>query len=129
MKTTTLSNREAQRLLATLKKIDATGDIKLKGQTRILIAVNINKLTPLVAAFETAGQRRQFDFKAGEEAMDNNKAIQTELMAMADATQKFDLAPMKLADLDLDENVKITGDQIAALAPILSDFGKEAKAA
>lgn len=127
--TTSLSNRDAQRLLGALKTIDAGGEIKLTGQTRIAIAININRLTPMVAAFEVGSQRRQLDFLPGAEARDANTAIQRELLALADDKQGYELRSLTTAALDLDANPKITGDQVAALAPILSDFEAQAKAA
>lgn len=126
----TLTNRDAQRMLGALKTIDAGGEVKFSGQTRMNIAININRVLPIVAAFEIGSQKRQLDFQPGPEAAEGNKVIQRELIALADATNSYDLVPLKATDLNLDENAKITGDQIAALMPLISNVPEaEAKAA
>lgn len=119
-----LTNRNAQRLLIALRNLEASGEIKFKGQTRIDIAKNINLLMPNVGAFETGSQKRELDYK--DDTPDQNRAIKKELIDLADATQDYDLVPLAVADLDLDSNHKITGEQIAALAPILAELAKAA---
>lgn len=122
-----LTNRDAQRLLIALRSVEAGGETKLAGQARMNIAININRLMPVVAAFETSIEKRKLDQVPGADARSANVAIQKEIMDLADASQDHTLITMGFADLDLDNNPKITSDQIASLAPILRDL--EAKAA
>lgn len=121
-----LTNRDAQRLLIALRNLEAGGETKLTAQTRMNIAININRLMPVVAAFETGTARRRLDQKDGDN--EANRAIERELLTLADALADFeDLLPIGVGDLDLANNAKISGEHLAALAPALA--GLEAKAA
>lgn len=124
-----LTNNQAQRLLTALRNVDGNDAIKLAGLTRLDIARNINRLFPEVGAFErmAAAQHRGImrgDSVKGpspEEVAANNKVL-AELETLGQATKTYKLIALEHDKLRLDDNPRITGDMIAALAPILKDF-------
>ena len=111
-----LTNNDAQRLLAALRAVDA--ESKLEGRTRLDIAININRLMPMVMAFETTVQKRRMDFGLGSGEV--NKDIVIELSDLMTGCEEYDLKEITVNSLKLDDNLKITGDQLASMTPILT---------
>lgn len=121
-------NVEAQRLLGALRLIDSNDTVKLSGMTRLDIARNINRLMPAVVAFEKAVGALQRDLVQKPESADANKALAVEIVAVSEASEEHDLIALEHTALRLDDNQRITGDMIAALAPVLKDFDTVAEA-
>lgn len=117
-----LSNFTAQRLFSALRNIDANEAIKLPGSVRLDIARNINRLTPLVSAYERVVQRRSRDLQPGDAGRAANNQIAVELEQLADSTDEIDLIEIDCDQLRLDDNPRITADFVASLAPILKSF-------
>lgn len=117
-----LTNVHAQRLLGALRTIDMSDSIKLAGQTRLDIARNINRLMPDMQAFERAVAAKRREMQPGEANVAANNEIQAEIENMGAQEFEVKLYKLEYAKLNLDDNPRITGDTIAALAPILKDF-------
>lgn len=113
-----LSNMTAQRLLIVLQRIDQNDAVKLPGLVRLDIARNINRLIPNVTAFERVLMQKQRERVAGS----HNAALEQEMDELGDATAEYELYEIEPTQLKLDDNTRITGDMIAALAPVLKEF-------
>lgn len=117
-----LSNIAAQRILVALRGVDNNEAIKLSGMTRLDIARNINRLMPVVVDYEKVIQRRHRDMQPGDANRAANSVISADIEKVAERSGEYDLIEIEPANLRLDDNPRITGDMIAALAPILKDF-------
>ena len=124
-----LTNVNAQRLLIGLRNIDTDESTKLDPKVRMKLAININRLLPIVQAFEKiAGQlQAQADAKAAEpaEAKVNGapgKSLFEQITELSEETEDYRLKKIETADLNLKDNPKIKADTIARLAPIIKDF-------
>ncbi len=115
------------RMTAALRAIDAHDAIQLDGLVRLDIARNINVLLPEVEAFARQVGREHRKIKPGNENIDSNNKVAEEIEKMRARVMTFDLVPLDVGKLRLDDNKRITGEMIAALAPILTDFGGPAK--
>lgn len=136
------NNREAQRLFVGLRDIDAIEGVKLTGKVTLNIAIGINRLTPIVTAFErsisklrqqlqeidTLNRPLKDEEKEENKAIrESNKAIVNEIEDLADSpieAGEIDLNPFKLDNFKLEENPKIRGDHLASIAAIITDFDK-----
>lgn len=118
-----LMNVEAQRLLGALRSVDNHDSVKLAGMTRLDIARNINRLMPAVLAFEKAVGRAQRELlPPGPDSRDANNVKMVEITELSEGVEVYDLVSIEHTALRLDDNPRISGDTIAALAPILKDF-------
>lgn len=121
-----LTNLTAQRLLIGLRSVDADESTKLDGEARMKIAININRLTPSMQAFERVAQRLQADAGLnrvnGEAVTKVNDSVLDELRRLSDATDDYMLKKLSKDELRLKENPKIKADTIAMLAPVIKDF-------
>lgn len=119
-----LTNLSAIRMLSSLRAIDSDQNVKLPGQIRLDIARNINRLIPEVSAYEKARNGLQRELKAGNDAIavEANKTVLSDMEALGETEMDISLINLDHGQFNLDDNKRITGDMIAALAPILKDF-------
>ena len=114
---------QAHALLVGLNAVDRDEKTKLGAQARLAIAININRLTPVVAAYEKARNALLIEI-VGEGPVTQLKEAR---FAAADSglreqEEGFELRRIGKAELRLDDNPRITGALIAMLAPILTDI-------
>lgn len=117
-----LTNYAAQRLLAALRTIDAGETIRLSGKVRLNIARNINRLISDVMVFEQASGGKQREIRPGNDHLAENNKVVAELEQLRAVKIEVKLWRFTCEDLSLDDNPRITGDTIAALAPVLRNF-------
>lgn len=101
-------------------------DVRLVGRTRLDIAININLLKPVAESYEGTRLRAFADVENA--ARDAAPKVGPNEMQARMVTQNIDmrnapvaiesLRPLKIADLKLDENPKISGALLAHLAPL-----------
>lgn len=131
-----LSNMRAQRILTSLRSIDKDDSVKFGGMVRMDIARNIDILYEKVAKFE----RDLGALHRGLQHCDPGKAPTPQQIAANNATVEaieklgeveagYELIMIDKDLLRLDDNPRITGDMIAAIAPILRDFNSSKEAA
>jgi hypothetical protein len=114
----------AHSLFVALSSVDRDDKTRLDGKTRIAIAIDINLLQPHVTAYERVrGQRQREIIGEGERV----GALQNAALLEADAELReqeieVTLKAFAVAELKLDDNVRITGAMLAMLAPVLSDL-------
>lgn len=113
----------AHGLLIGMNAIDRDDKTRLAAETRMTIAININRLQPVMAAYEKARNALMIEI-VGEGPITPLKEAQ---FAAADGglrerAEEFELKRIAKAELRLDDNPRITGGLIAMLAPILTDL-------
>lgn len=114
----------AQALLIACKQIDSNEKTALKMQTRIDFAININRLHPIVEAYERARQKSIALVAAGAPQLSpiQEASIMSEDSAVRDQEVDIELKTIEMADLKLDDNPRITIQMIQMLAPVIKDF-------
>jgi hypothetical protein len=111
-----LTQFEAQRLLGGLTLLDKDESTKFEPDVRLKIAVNVNRLTPHVLAFQRIQDkllRQQQEWRAiagSQPGLMNGEAVEAVRQIAA------------LDDLKLKDNPKIKSDTIAAMSLLLKDF-------
>jgi hypothetical protein len=118
-----LSIGKAHSLLVGLNAVDRDDKTKLNGDTRLALAININRLQPVVAAYEKA-RNAVLTETVGEGPLTAVKEAQFSAADsdLRDKEEEFDLRRIAKADLRLEDNPRITGGLIAMLAPMLIDL-------
>ena len=114
---------EAQRLLAGLNVLEKE-DHKFSDDTRLTVAININRLLPIVRAYETVMVRREHELMGETFNPMKQAALSVALSELGDKVEGVDLRLLKLADLNMRENAKLKGSVVAMVAPIIADFDK-----
>lgn len=114
----------AQSLLIACKQTDSNEKTILKMQTRIDLAININRLHPIVESYERARQRTISCAANGATAISivQEASIMTEDAAARDSEIEIELKTIEMADLKLEDNQRISIQTIQMLAPIIKDF-------
>jgi hypothetical protein len=120
---------EAQLLLKSLKELDQD-ETKLAGEVRLDIVINMNRLTPVIAAFERAIQAlRGQVIAAGGEASGQIPAFDKAVTELAMREEEFDLNTFTVEKLQLDDNQAVKAGLVMHLAPILKGFDVAGRAA
>ncbi len=126
-------------LFAGLQVVDTADGTTLAGEVRLSIAINLNKLRPLIEAYERTRQRTYLDIS--KKILGDNERetpAQREKLQATFATENdklragehdVDLERIDVADLKLDENTKINSATLAQLMPILDGVEKRPKPA
>lgn len=114
----------AQALLIACKQIDSNEKTALKMQTRIDFAININRLHPIVEAYERARQKSITLVADGAPQLSpiQEASLMSEDSAARDQEVDIELKTIEVADLKLDDNPRITVQMIQMLAPMIKDF-------
>ncbi len=113
----------AHSLLVGLNAVDRDDKTKLNGDTRLALAININRLQPIVAAYEKA-RNAVLTETVGDGPLTALKEAQFSAADsdLREQEEEFDLKRISKADLRLEDNPRITGGLIAMLAPMLIDL-------
>jgi hypothetical protein len=122
---------EAQRLLIALREVDQDTDTKLPEEVRLDVAININRLMPVVGAFEKVLQtlqQRMMSRITNPQVM-NSVRVDMEAGRLGERVEEFDLKVIDKEKLKLSENPKIRGDMLSRLAPIINKFDDDGRAA
>lgn len=115
-------------LYAALSRLEEAPEIKLAGEVRLKVAININALRPNAEAYERTRTRSIADLYAANRGLGPSERktepeIQADAMdanhAMREETADLELRTLLKADLRLEDNPKITGAMLAALVPIV----------
>jgi hypothetical protein len=118
-----LSYGEIYNLYTALKSIDADAGVELDGPVRLAMAVNIAKLHPLAASFETTRNKIALSLHQGGQANGaTSLVLAAEDSKLLGQIEEVGLKRIKVSDLKLDKSKRITPTMIAALVPILEDF-------
>ncbi len=114
---------KAHSLLVGLNAVDRDDKTRLNGDTRLAFAININRLQPIVAAYEKA-RNAVLAETVGDGPLTAVKEAQFSAADsdLRDKEEEFDLKRISKADLRLEDNPRITGGLIAMLAPMLIDL-------
>lgn len=114
---------KAHSLLVGLNAVDRDDKTRLNGDTRLALAININRLQPIVAAYEKA-RNAVLAETVGDGPLTAVKEAQFSAADsdLRDKEEEFDLKRISKADLRLEDNPRITGGLIAMLAPMLIDL-------
>jgi hypothetical protein len=115
---------DAYNLLIALNAIDSHPTTKLSGPTRFAFAVNINVLKPAALAFERARDLSRSGFDALD-ILSRQASISAADAVLTDKELELALERISKADLRIDDNERVTGQMIAALAPIIMDFDEK----
>jgi len=114
----------AQTLLGGLMNLEKDEKTKL-GDSRFPIAINIERLRPVVAAYESAAQKRMAEMLE-DSAPEERELIQLRFAeadaGLRDEEVEIDLKTIERKGLKLDDNTRITGAMLAQIAPMISDF-------
>src|SRR5690348_6485893 len=111
--------------------------IKLTGETRLKLAINHNKLTPIASAYERARSRLLSDMvKKNRDSEAKQQISDAEIQAdfadqnqgLRDASEEIELRKLTRPDLKLDENQNIGALTIARLMPIIEGIEPGEKA-
>lgn len=118
-------------LFQALSALDAADDLKLAGETRLTIAINLNRLTPEAIAYERTTTRMRADLMKANRALAeksrrSNDELEDEFGLDVDKLRarksEIALKTMLKADLRIEDNPKIKARTIADLLPILDDI-------
>jgi hypothetical protein len=123
-----LKNSEWQRLLLGLQAIEKDDALKLALQVRQKLAINAERILPIVATYERTCQRNMTSVMAQyakpaerEQALVAANADNVEL---GDTTHEVEVYSITRGDLNLGENIKIKFGDYGKLRPMISDFDK-----
>lgn len=136
-----LTNTQADRIWTGIKSLDVEEN-DLSPETRLKMAVNMNRLTPYLQAFSKIVTARQDQIKslrelmekeslngAAHELADRYSALVAETNDLFEASVTDDqlrLKKFKVEELKLQNNRRITSESLAFLAPVISDLEKAA---
>lgn len=118
-------------LYTALSRLEEGKEIKLGGECRLKIAINLNVLRPGAEAFERARSRSIADMLAENRALASElRRSEAEMSAdalemvyvMREQTVDVALRPLLKAEINLDANPAISGAMMALLQPILPDL-------
>ena len=112
---------EAQRLLFGLNSLEKE-DHKFSDEVRLSVAININRLMPLVKAYETVMVRREHEIMGETFNPMKQAALSVAMSELGDKVETVELRTFNLASLNMKENTKLKGSVVAMVAPIISDF-------
>jgi anti-sigma28 factor (negative regulator of flagellin synthesis) len=111
-----------------LSMLEQAPDVKLTGDVRIRIAIDINKLKPIASAYERARTRTFADLQkqATGATKKSDAEVQSELVEENEKIRgeehELELRTFLKTDLRLDDNPKITGAMMAQIWPVLEQF-------
>ena len=118
-----LTYREAQRVMAGLRRVEEHDDTKLSGETRLKIGINLTRLMPNVRVFEKEVNRIQLQLANGAANHPTRIAeLSVEMDLISETFDDYKLKKFKIEEFDLKSNPRIKAETISMIGPVIHNF-------